>query len=224
MAPRTLAVAWKAYEKQSKNYLQETKPLEDVVKQINSNATKSNSAKIGSALARLFFVNYPDLQDIPVSFYIHDGEPEDYPTTWPTHYTEPVKGTEDIKEVIAKITINPIGVFQFIDDCESAAQLLATPQIRRSFLRYRYYAFLTELKKLPSKVMMFLLILQQVAMIKRVSDVETKHGIEKADGETYLTLLWAFKELEIFLSGSSGVELRSEYKISWYESDWSIGI
>ena len=231
MAPRTLSIAWKAYEKQSDAFLNETKALDKVVQDLNNNAKKSNSVKIGNAIARLFFLNYSDLENLPVKFYVHDESElaEDYPV-WPTKYIDPIPAqeateeTEAIKGVPGYMIINPLGIFDFINNCESAAQLLSTPKVRRKFMTYRYYAFLNEIKKLPSKLIMFLLILQQIAQIKKITDVETKHGIEEAEGEVYLTLLWAFKELEIFLSTSSGVVLRSEYKISWYESDWSIGI
>ena len=213
MAPRTLSSTWKQYEKQVENYLKEKKPLETVVESLNSLAKKANSAKIGNAIAKLFLSGYENFTDVDVAFYVHDDDPDFYPI-FPTEYDEETK----------TILLNPVGIFQFLEDCDAAAQLLQTPQVRRSFLRYRYFAFLTELKKLPSKVMMFLLVIQQVALIDKIADVETKHGIEEADGQDYLSLLWAFKELEVFLLGSSGVELRSEYKISWYESDWSIGV
>ncbi len=213
MAPRTLASTWKQYEKQVEFYFKQTKPVETVVDSLNSIAQKANSAKIGTAIAKLFLSNYDSFENVGVAFYVHDEDPEDYPI-WPTEYDAEAK----------TILLNPVGIFQFIEDCDAAAQLLQTPQVRRSFLRYRYFAFLTELKKLPSRVMMFLLVLQQVALVDKIADVETKHGIEEADGEDYLTLLWAFKELESFMMNNNGVDLRSEYKVSWYESDWSIGI
>lgn len=213
MAPRTLASTWKQYEKQVEFYLKESKPVETIVGSLNNIAQKSNTAKIGNAIAKLFLSSYENFQDVTGSFYIHSEDPEDYPV-WPTDFDQETR----------TLLLNPVGIFQFIDDCEAAAQLLQTPQVRRSFLRYRYFAFLTELKKLPSRVMMFLLVLQQVALIDKIADVETKHGIEEADGEDYLTLLWAFKELESFMMNNNGIDLRSEYKISWYESDWSIGI
>jgi hypothetical protein len=231
MAPRTLSIAWKAFEKQADAYLNETKSLDEVVQDLNNNAKKSNSAKIGHAIARLFFINYSELENLPVKFYIHpeDESSEDYPL-WPTRYVEPIlaqEATEEtpaIKAVPGFMEINPLGIFDFINSCAEAAGLLSTPRVRRKFMTYRYYAFLNEIKKLPSNLIMFLLILQQIAKIKKITDVETKHGIEEAEGEVYLTMLWAFKELESFLDTTSGVNLRSEYKISWYESDWSIGI
>jgi len=213
MAPRTLASTWKQYEKQVDNYLNEKKPLDVVVESLNTLAKKSNAAKIGDAIAKLFLSGYENFTEVQVVFYEHDDEPDFYPI-FPTEFDEESK----------TILLNPVGIFQFLQDCDAAAQLLQTPQVRRSFLRYRYFAFLTELKKLPSKIMMFLLVLQQVALVDKIADVETKHGIEEADGEDYLSLLWAFKELESFLLNTSGVELRSEFKISWYESDWSIGV
>jgi hypothetical protein len=36
-------------------------------------------------------------------------------------------------------------------------------------------------------------------------------------------MLWAFKELENFFRSTTGVSLRSEYAILWYESDWFLG-
>lgn len=214
-APRTLASTWTQYEKLAKAYIQETKDRSDVINSLNNNATKANQAKIGEAISKLFFPNYPNFESTATKFYIHPStEPEDYPL-WCTAYEEETN----------TVIINPLAIFQFIEECNEAEELLAQPKIRRSFMRYRYYAFLTELRKLPSRILMFLLVLQRIALTKKIADVETKGGvIEAADGEEYLTLLWAFKELESFLINTNGLNLRSEYKVSWYESDWSIGL
>ncbi len=213
MAAKTLASTWKQYEKQIPNFFDDSKDIEKVINSLNSIAQKANNAKIASAIGKLFFHDYEDFKDKNVQFYFHREEPDDYPH-WPTEYDAETE----------TIYINPVGIFQFQEDCSTAAELLTTPRVRKSFLRYRYFAFLTELKKLPSKIIMFLLALQQVALVQKIADVETKHGVEEADGEDYLTLLWAFKELERFLLHNNGLDLRSEFKISWYESDWSMGL
>lgn len=216
MAQRTLASTWSQYEKLAEAYIGETKTIDEILPSLNNNAIKANQAKIGSAISKLFLTNYNDFENTSVVFYIHDDseEAEDYPR-WCTEYNE------ETDEII----INPIGIFLFLEDCAAAEAQLTTPKVRRSFLRYRYFAFLTEIRKLPSRILMFMLTLQRVALTKKIADVETKGGvIEAADGEEYLTLLWAFKELETFLSNTNGINLRSEYKVSWYESDWSIGI
>jgi len=122
------------------------------------------------------------------------------------------------------IWVNVIGVFRFLDECATAVETLKTPEARKSFQDYRYQAYLAQLGKLPSRDVLFLLVLRQVASAQHITDVEKKGGeIEVAKGEVYLQLLWAFKELEAFFRRTSGVDLRSEYGILWLESDWYVG-
>ena len=57
-----------------------------------------------------------------------------------------------------------------------------------------------------------------------IAHLEKRGGvIEIAEGEPYHTLLWAFKELEGFARRTYGVNIRAQFGISWYESDWITG-
>ena len=91
------------------------------------------------------------------------------------------------------------------------------------FLHLRYISFLKELSKLPSIFILFMLVLQRTAYLLEVAHLEKRGGIvEVAEGEAYHTLLWAFKELEN-LGPKLGKNVRADFGVLWYESEWITG-
>jgi len=213
MAQRTLSSTWKQFERLSVSYFSGKKSKEDIIAKLNSCSQKANAAKINIAIKTVFFGPYPEMEGYVPTFYLSPPEVDDYPE-WT------VKLFEDKKEML----LNPLGAFHFLRLCDGAEKTLTTQEVRRSFVLYRHNAFLTELKKLPSKLIFFILILKRIAMLREIARVEKKGGvIEIASGEEYLTTLWAFKEVESFTLRTSGTNLRQEFAISWYESDWIIG-
>ena len=99
-----------------------------------------------------------------------------------------------------------------------------TDEIRSDFLRCRYLSFKKEISKLPSIYVLFLLVLQRVAYLLEIAHLEKRGGVvEIAEGEPYHTMLWAFKEFEIFARKTWGLNIRARYGISWYESEWITG-
>ena len=212
MAPRTLSSTWKQYEKAIERYLAGNGSRTAAVAALNSLGEKANAARIAEALASMFVTPYPSMEEVTVRFLVTvDGA--EYPE-WPASYTEEVKA----------LLLNPVGVSLFRQACEGAAEALKTPAARDGFASYRFRAYQAELAKLPMQLFIFLTVLDAVAKARRITHVERKGGeIEQSEHGEYLNLLWAFKELEAIYRTMSGLDLRAEFGILWYESDWIVG-
>ncbi len=211
MARRTLSSTWKNFERLHRQYEKSERSDQNKLDEINTLVQKVNTSRITDALATLFVHPY-GLDDFQVHLFGTNGD--DLFPSWKT------RSDEDSK----RIYVNIGGVFEFLEDCQRAVELLKTPEARKSFQHYRYQAYLAELSKLPPKYALFLLVLREVAALRKITQVEKKHGeIEVAEGKHYLELLWAFKELETFFRRNNGMDVRSEFGILWLESDWFIG-
>ncbi len=209
MARRTLSGTWKSIERLVAQYDKSGDPKK--LELLNELVEKVNVSKIISALTTLFVSPYHGVEDVKLRFaeMIDGAFPE-----WRVFFDQENK----------ILLLNPFGVFYFIKECEEAVATLNTPEARRSFLHYRNKAYMVELGKLPSYMLLFLLILNEVAAIRDITRVEKRGGdSEVPEGKNYLQLLWAFKELEAFMRQNKGVDLRSEYGIQWLESDWFEG-
>lgn len=207
MGKRTLITSWRQYEKLSQSYLGSQENQEVIVEKLDELTKKVNADKIGKALHTLFvvpffkrsksveFTNFYDI-DIP---------------KWQTLFEEE---TQIIK-------IHPLSLFRFIHGIGE----LDLPDKESNFIGCRNVSFLTEIEKLPSIYVLFLMILQRVAFILEIAHLEKRGGIiEIAEDESYHTLLWAFKELEGFIKKTYGVNIRAHYGIAWYEAEWITGV
>lgn len=210
MAPRTLTTTWKNFEKLIRQYEKSERTDAKKVAAIDDLVEKTNDSRIVEALATLFVRPYGVENGKLVFAGTENGE---FPEWW----TKSEEGESTIR-------INAMGVFGFLKEANASVERLATPEARKSFQEYRYTAYMAQMSKLPPKFVLFLLIMREVAHLKRITDIEKKGGeIEAAAGEKYLQLLWAFKELEVFFKRTNGLDLRAEYGILWLESDWFVG-
>jgi len=77
---------------------------------------------------------------------------------------------------------------------------------------------------MPSKLGLFLLILKQVAITKEITRADKRSEEKETSGvDDYMNLLWAFKELETFYNQTTGLSIRTEHHLLWYESEWIAG-
>jgi hypothetical protein len=125
--------------------------------------------------------------------------------------------------------LNPVGVVSFHDECLQAQEALQTQEGRESFTLYRLYAYMAELNKLPSKYLPFLMLFREKARVLEVTQVERRRAnitpiVVDSEEDMYLCLLWAFKELEVAIQRLSGLNLRTELNITWFESEWITGV
>ena len=210
MARRTLSSTWRNFERLVRQYDKSERSDPAKLEELETLVKKVNSSTITGALSTLFIEPY-EMPDTEIAFWTSDNG------SFP-------KCSSRYQEEENRIDLCVLGIFDFIKSCRQASKVLDTPEARRTFQHYRYQAYLAELSKLPTQYFLFLVILREVANIKHITDVEKKGGeIEVAEGEEYLKLLWAFKELEAFFLRNNGLDIRSEYRILWLESDWFIG-
>ncbi|MBQ2336479.1 MAG: hypothetical protein II381_09205 [Victivallales bacterium] len=119
--------------------------------------------------------------------------------------------------------LSPIGILSFQDECTNASEALQTQEGRENFKTFRLYAYLKEMQKLPLKYLAFLCLFREVARIMEVTRTDkrrTMHNPPTEAEEAYMSYLWAFKELENAMQKIQSIDLRADYKISWYESEW----
>ena len=212
MAARTLNTTWKQLEKLVEK-LSPKKSGKGAIEAIDDLSQKTNESKIVDAMASLLVTPY-GLEGVKVRFALSDkGEfPE-----WLVQF--------DAEEKV--IRVNPVGIVQFSDKCTKMKQLLTTPEAKESFQGYRLFSFMSKLGKIPSRLILFLHVLGQVARCKEICKADKRGGgavaADSSETEQYLVLLWAFKELETFYLESTGMSLRSEYGILWYEAEWVTG-
>ena len=206
MAKRTLQSCWKQYEKFANDYLKQNKSAEECQQKLNELTEKVNEDKIGTNLFTIFVEPHLPLDmDVVFDSDLSEGLPE-----WQTKYDQDKK----------LIMINPVSVVKFINEAKAVE---IKEEDYEDFLHLRYISFLKELSKLPSIFILFMLLLQRTAYLLEVAHLEKRGGIvEVAEGEAYHTLLWAFKELEN-LGPKLGKNVRSDFGVLWYESEWITG-
>lgn len=211
MAPRTISSTWKHFERLARKIDSANGEDPDMREQLDTLVEKVNASKLVGSLASLFVRPYPGMEEVEVAFMCPNGQPYSRSITF-------------FDAEAQTIRVNPVEVVRFYRECVEASEKLATPAARKSFFSYRYQAYLSELSKLPTQYLLFMVLLHEVARASRICRVEKKGGeIETPEGERYMTLLWAFKELEQFYNANTGMNLRAEFGILWHESDWIVG-
>jgi len=212
MAPRTLASTWRQFEKLARTYLSDGNAQSKNGEPLRELAQRVNKSRIAEALATMFLVPYAGLGETSVRF-VEPVDGEAFPD-WDIHYDKDAGLFE----------INPVGVVAFVLRCDEAHAKLATPEARRDFATYRLNAYMAELRKLPSRLLLFILVLRKVAEILKVTEVEKRGGeTEDVDDGGYMNLLWGLKEVERMYREMKGLNIRAEYGMLWYESDWYVG-
>ena len=119
--------------------------------------------------------------------------------------------------------LNPIGILSFQGECRNASETAKTQEGRENFKIYRLLAYLQELQKLPLKYLTFLCLFKEVARVMEVTHTDKRRALHNQPSEAeedYMSYLWSFKELENAIKTISNTDLRADYKISWYESEW----
>ncbi len=206
MGKRTLVSSWRQYEKLSQSFFNKPDQQEEIIKKLDILTEKINGDNIGNALFTLFvkpFIGKCKLVDFSNEFC-------DEIPNWQTRYDEDA----------FKISIHPLSIFNFIVTVKN----IDVPDKSINFIGCRNSSLLTEIGKLPSTYILFLMVLQRVAFLLQIAHLEKRGGIiEVAEDESYHTLLWAFKELEAFAKKTYGINIRAHYGISWYEAEWITG-
>jgi hypothetical protein len=207
MAKRTVQSCWKQFEKFSTDYLTGSKSEADCRAKMDDLSAKANEDLIASSLFVLFVKPHLPLDlDLVFDCDLDEGVPK-----WQTRYDSENK----------RIVVHPVSIVKFIREIQESE---VSDDDYEDFLHLRYVSFLQEVKKLPSLFILFMMVLQRTAYLLEVAHLEKRGGIvEIAEGEAYHTLLWAFKELEAIGPELLSKNIRSDFSILWYESEWITG-
>ena len=200
---------WPQIEKACLSYLE--KPTEKRLSSIESLLTRASG--ILDSIANFFIRKHATLEDTTVVFC--NAENGDYPE-WGCQFNAETR----------QFLINPVGVFRFIKECQQSKEAMFLPMGRGSFSIYRLNAFKTQLCKLPSQMMMFLLLFKEVANTLQVAYEERRKGSKNETSQIdidYTNFLWGFKELERLYLCVKGVELKSDLQFVWHETEWTSG-
>lgn len=207
MAKRTIQSCWKQYEKLAEGYFATGKTRLAAVRAVKALTKKANEDDVAASLVTLFVRPHLPL-DLKIEF-VFSGP--DAKLDWQTAYDSQT----------SRIRVDPMAVIKFVRDGQ---KIEVTEKDREDFLHARYVSFLREIAKVPPIYVLFILVLQRVAYLLEVAHLEKRGGVvEVAEGEAYHTLLWAFKEFEVFARKTWGLNIRAKYNISWYESEWITG-
>ena len=206
MAKRTFATIWQQTEKLYQNFKDGKKSEADISSTINDLLAKPDVEKILQELGVLLMMDYENFNEIDFKFELV-GDDERF---WrPTLFDSKAK----------VIIVDPIKTLQFCDYIRDEDQLMV---VDADFEKYRKNSLLGEVGKLPNKCLLFLSILQQIAISGGLTHIglsEIPQG-ELTDTAYYQTLLWSFNELEKKLYTLNGINIRTEYNVTWHESEW----
>jgi len=209
---RTSGMSWIQLEKLALAY--KRKPTATAALALDRGMRKSGD--FIDTLSEHFVRTQGSLEDCSASFrFSEEGQfPE-----WACHFDAEKRVFE----------LNPVGVVGFHDECTRAQEALLTQEGRGTFTMYRLYAYMAELNKLPSKYLPFLMLFREKARVLEVTQVERRRGnitpvVVDSEEDMYLCLLWAFKELEVAIQRLSGINLRTDLNITWFESEWITGV
>ena len=206
MAKRTFATIWQQIEKMHSSLVEGKKDESTIEGTLQELLAKPDVENIIAELGQLLMLDYEAFNEIGFQF-IRDKEDERF--IRPSFY--------DSKKKI--IFMDPFRLLSFAKTIKGYAKEMPA---EADFEKYRKNSFLAEASKLPEKSILFLCVLQQVA----ISDGLTHIGLSEipqgdlSDTSFYQTILWAFNELEKKLYTLNGINIRTEFNISWHESEW----
>ena len=207
MAKRTFATVWLQAEKMHQNLVYGKKEQDEVDASLGDLLSKDDVKLIIMELGQILLLDYDNFADVTLEFaQARDDERFVRPTFLDTK--------------LNLLLLDPFKLLDFAERIRDLDEELV--QAGANFEEYRKISFLAEISKLPVKSILFLCILQQVA----ISDGLTHIGLsEIPQGELtptayYQTMLWSFNELEKKLYTLNGVKIRTEYNVAWHESEW----
>ena len=119
------------------------------------------------------------------------------------------------------ISINSLALFNYVESFKNIPERVDEDLSTAAFREKRQAAFMKEIAKLPDPYFVYLAVLQELAYCNDVVSVEDREGnFHESDASFYLSLLWAFKEFEVFYLRAQNRSLRADYGIIWHEGEW----
>lgn len=185
---------------------------EEKVAELQELTERVNKSNIPTAIETLFVRPYADFTNVDLKWKLFIDRPVD-----PLAVVR-CEGGED-KRVLY---FDHIAFLSFLKECDNAEEVMHSRTGRADFRTYRLNAFLRELKKLPIKYLAFICVLREIARQTEISKCERLRRDKEPQitDVNYISLLWAFKELETRIALTNHTNLRADYKLFWYESEW----
>jgi len=210
MAKRTLDTVWQQIDKLHTQAVEGKKPLHECQAALEDLLAKPDVKEIVQDLGKLFFADYENFQsEVELIFQLAGDDPRFVRTTW-----------FDAK--YKKLYLDPFRVLDFIRQCRRLKENIAADGNLGNFEAYRKNSFMAELAKLPPKCILFINILQQMAITDGLTHIGLTANEQGRIEDTpyYQTLLWAFTQLEKKLYQVNGIQVRTHYGFIWHESEW----
>lgn len=206
MAKRTFATIWQQVEKLYQSHKDGKKSRKELEEGIRELLEKPDVHSIIQELGQLLMLDYESFIDIDFKFDLVGDDPR----FWRPSFF-------DSKQKI--IILDPIKVLEYADMIRDEDQMLVADA---DFEKYRKNSLMAEMGKLPEKCILFLTILQQVAISGGLTHIGLSEIPQEGLSDTsyYQTLLWSFNELEKKLYTLNGINIRTEYNVTWHESEW----
>ncbi len=128
---------------------------------------------------------------------------------------------EEVPRQKSTIQINSLALYRFIYSIQNVPEISEEDALELTYSAKRQLAFMKEISKLPEPYFVYLAVLQELAFSNDVVSVEDRDGnFHQSDAGFYLSLLWAFKEFEVFYLKVQNRSLRADSGIIWHEGDW----
>ncbi|GEM_PF-4094422 len=118
------------------------------------------------------------------------------------------------------VTIDPIGIYGFLDEFVKVEEKIKKAQKDGNFLKLRLYSFQKEVSKMPEQYFLFLAVLKEIALHSQIYAVDSKGAFSSDEAAEYFSLLWALKQFEEFYLKVQIRNLRSDYGLIWHEGEW----
>jgi hypothetical protein len=122
----------------------------------------------------------------------------------------------------SKVIISPLDFLYFVRKVHSSEKYIQdNMEVREDVKIHRQYAFMKELAKMPPPYLIYIAVLQEIAIANDVVSIEHRNGgYIKSEAAFYLSLLWAFKEFEQFYLRMQHRSFRADYGVIWHEGEW----
>ena len=205
---RTLSTILKGLEKTYDSLMEGRMEEEEAFAYVEDLITKEDVREIIEELGQILTLDYDAFSEVELRL----ASPRDL--DWdglPTSYDSKVK----------EIYFHPFRFYRFVEEANQYGEIL-DEEDTEDFELYRRNAFIAEMSKLPPKCLLFLCILQQLAASQGLTHIGLTDGPNIAEDVVayYQTQLWAFCELEKKLYKMNGVDVRTQYGVTWHESEW----
>ena len=217
--PYTLASYWGKIKSFAPKCLNEVDiDQKTLLEELTKIVDEVNASPIPGSIGELFVAPHIEEEKFSVTFSLPEvvkPTDEDKAVIYQSY------DVEEVPRPDSTIEIDSIALYRFIYSIQNVPEISEEDALELSFSAKRQLAFMKEVSKLPEPYFVYLAVLQELAFCNDVVSVEDREGnFHQSDAGFYLSLLWAFKEFEVFYLRVQNRSLRADSGIIWHEGDW----